>query len=111
MPESRAARLGKNETLFRAVNERLETLNEGFATITNTFEILCECALVECVEQIVIAPGAYEEMRADATLFAVTPGHEAIDVEYIVSSHEGYNIVRKTPSEAREIAERTDPRS
>ena len=111
MSESRAARLGKNEALFRDVNERLETLNNGLAWITNTFEILCECALRECLEQIVIAPRAYEEMRADATLFAVTPGHEARDVEDIVSSHEGYNIVRKTSDEAREIAERTDPRS
>jgi hypothetical protein len=68
---------GKNEALFREVNERLQTLKEGFATITDTFEILCECALLECFDHIAMAPRAYEEMCADATLFAVRAGHEA----------------------------------
>jgi hypothetical protein len=47
---------GKNEALFREVNERLQTLKEGFATITDTFEILCECALLECFDHIAMAP-------------------------------------------------------
>lgn len=110
MSESRGARLAKNEALFREVNERLETLNEGFAMITDTFEILCECALLECFDRIAMAPSAYEKMRADATLFAVRPGHEADGVEDIVSSHEGYYIVRKSSGEARKIADKTDPR-
>jgi hypothetical protein len=33
--DERAARVGKNEALFRNVNERIEQLNESFAAVTD----------------------------------------------------------------------------
>ena len=41
---SREERAARNEALFRAVNDGARTLNEGFASITGEFAILCECA-------------------------------------------------------------------
>ena len=111
MSDERTERVGKNEALFRVVNERLEDLNEGFVTLTNTFDIVCECGRLDCMEQIVMSPAAYEQLRADPALFAVIPGHEARDVEEIVASHDGYDVIRKDPGRPEELAEATDPRS
>jgi hypothetical protein len=109
--DERTERVGRNEALFRVVNERLEDLNRGFTTVTDTFEIVCECGRADCLEHIVISPTAYEDLRTDPALFAVVPGHELEDVEQVVASHEGYNVIRKDPGRPEEIAEATDPRS
>ena len=108
--DERAARVGKNEALFRTVNERIEKLNESFATITDTFEIICECGDSGCVTQISIASDAYERVRTDATLFIVAPGHENSEVEDIVETQSGYHVVRKHAGVPARIAEETDPR-
>ena len=85
-----------NEALFRAVNERVEDLNESFATLTDTFEVVCECGDAGCVAQIRIASDAYERVRAGATLFIVVAGHEKLEIEEIVDRQDAYYIVRRT---------------
>ena len=40
--EEREVRAARNQSLFRAVNENIRTLNEAFAQITETFAIACE---------------------------------------------------------------------
>jgi recombinational DNA repair protein RecR len=106
----RAARVGKNEALFRNVNERIEQLNESFATVTDTFEVICECGDSGCVTQIAIASDAYERVRTDATLFIVAPGHENSELEDIVDTQGVYHVVRKHAGLPGRIAEETDPR-
>jgi hypothetical protein len=108
--DARRSRLGVNEALFRSVNERIEELNVSFATVTETFEIICECGDSSCVTQISIAPNAYEQVRADPTLFIVAPGHESPDVERIVDIRSAYHIVRKHPGFPEQVAEKTAPR-
>jgi hypothetical protein len=108
--DERAGRLGQNEALFRKVNERSEQLNESFATVTDTFEVICECADSGCVTQISIASDAYERVRTDATLFIVAPRHENSELEDIVDTQGGYHIVRKHAGLPARIAEETDPR-
>jgi hypothetical protein len=108
--DARQPRVGVNEALFRAVNERIEDINEAFATVTETFEIVCECGDPECMAQISIARDAYERVRADATFFIVAPGHEKLDIEGIVEKHDDYLVVRKHPGPPQRIAEQTDPR-
>jgi hypothetical protein len=109
--DERGARVGKNEALFRNVNERIEQLNELFATVTDTFEVICECGDSGCVTQISIATDAYERVRTDATLFIVAPGHEKSEIEDIVDTQSVYHVVRKHAGVPARIAEETDPRS
>jgi hypothetical protein len=106
----RRMRIGENEALFRQVNERIESLNESFAAVTDTFEIVCECADAGCVSLIPITPDAYEQIRADPTLFIVAPGHENPEVEGIVDTQNAYHVVRKQSGLPEQVARRTDPR-
>jgi hypothetical protein len=103
-------RIGVNEAVFREANERIEDLNETFATITDKLVLVCECGDAQCVEKISMTRSAYEELRADATQFVVVPGHETADVEEVVARREGYDVVKKVDGIPRRIAELTDPR-
>lgn len=109
--EERQRRLGANEALFRQVNERMRDLNETFATFTSQIDIMCECGSSECSSRISMTPEAYEQIRADPALFAVIPGHEAPDIEYVVEKRNSYDVIRKREGIPARIAEQTDPRS
>jgi hypothetical protein len=108
--DERKRRIGVNEAVFREANERIQSLNETFATLTDQLVIVCECGSAECVEKISLTPAAYEELRAEPTQFAVVPGHDIPDVEEVVARREGYDVVRKVAGVPRRIAEVTDPR-
>jgi hypothetical protein len=108
--DERERRIGLNEAVFREANERIEDLNQSFATITDELVLVCECGDGKCVDKISMSPAAYEELRADATHFAIVPGHEISDVEQVVARRDGYHVVRKNQGIPRRIAELTDPR-
>jgi hypothetical protein len=108
--DARRSRLGVNEALFRTVNERIEELNESFATVTERFEIVCECGDPGCITRISMTKAAYEHVRADPALFIVAPGHEKPDVERIVEERGAYQVVRKHPGPPEDVAKETDPR-
>jgi hypothetical protein len=78
--DSRAGKVGENEALFRSVNEQIESLSETFSVATDTITIVCECGDRDCVEQLEIPVRAYEDVRADPSLFIVLPGHVKGDV-------------------------------
>ena len=42
--DERAERIGRNEALFRSINENLEELNDSLAPMTGTFEIVRKSA-------------------------------------------------------------------
>ena len=112
MNDQTKARIAANEALFRAVNEKIDDLNSVFATVTETFMIVCECGDSGCGDQIEVDARTYEGVRADPTLFMIVPGHEVVEVESIVDRHENFDVVRKrpgTPGEAVAVA--TDPRA
>jgi hypothetical protein len=104
----REERIGRNEGLFREVNERIERITETLQAETLT--ILCECGAQFCLEQIEVALPDYERVRADPTLFFVRPGHELSDVEDVVEKQEGYHVVRKKDGSAAAEARKLDPR-
>ena len=108
--DERLARVGQNEALFRRVNERLEDLNDAFGTVTETFDLICECGDAACVAQIAIPRSAYEQVRSDATLFIVEPDHVNASVEAAIEKHSAYHVVRKYEGLPQRIAEQTDPR-
>jgi hypothetical protein len=101
----RAERIGRNEALFRDVNERIKDVSEA----DGEMEILCECGDTECTTTLRITPGEYEGLRADPTRFAAAHGHEAPDVGQVIYSNDRYSVVEKI-GEATRIARETDPR-
>jgi hypothetical protein len=107
---SREERIGRNEAMFRQVNEQIEGLNETFASLTDRMIIVCECGNADCIEQIEIGRSQYESLRSDPALFAVKPTHIAPDVEDVVAKREGYDVVAKRAGTPTRIAEQLDPR-
>ncbi|HKC22132.1 MAG TPA: hypothetical protein VKB64_06420 [Gaiellaceae bacterium] len=107
----REERIGLNEAVFRDVNERIQDVAAGFDVRSEPLDLVCECGDAKCVVRISLTREAYEQIRSDPHLFAVAPGHVAPDVEEVVESRSGYDVVRKFTGVTREIAEKTDPRS
>jgi hypothetical protein len=103
--DERQERVGRNEALFRVVNEQLESLNDTFTVQTDTFQIVCECGKRDCVEQLAVPPEDYTRIRSDPTLFFVLPGHQDTTSEAVVEEQrEKYVIVRKDPGGPAELA-------
>ncbi|HKI22681.1 MAG TPA: hypothetical protein VKA24_04605 [Gaiellaceae bacterium] len=108
--EDRTERAGRNQTLFREVNERLQGLAETFQHVTETSSFACECADLRCTAMINLRLSEYEAVRSHPNQFAVLPGHVYPDVEDVVAEHDRYVIVSKLGVGA-EIAEKTYPRA
>jgi hypothetical protein len=105
--DERKRKIGENEALYRAINEKIEDLNAAFGTVTETMAVVCECGQLECTEQIELDVPTYERVRSDPTHFVVLPGHEIPDVESIVEEHESFHIIRKDPGGPAELARET----
>jgi len=109
--DERARRIGKNEALFRTVNEQVEDLQRGMAAVSDDrMHIVCECGNINCVERLAVPISKYEEVRSDTALFFIVPGHEKPDVEDVVESTDGFEVVRKKQGDPADFAEETDPR-
>jgi hypothetical protein len=111
MSDERARRVGHNEALFRQVNERIEDLNAAFATVSQTFAVVCECGELGCTEQLELPPAVYERTRQSPVRFVVKPGHRARDIEHVVEADDDYLVIEKDQPVAKQVAEETDPRS
>jgi hypothetical protein len=103
--DPRQERIGKNEALFREVNDRISELSES-----GSAEFLCECGNRDCSAPIRLALVDYEAVRADPTLFIVIPGHEVVDVEVVIEQRVHYRVVKKHEGEPAELATSLDPR-
>jgi hypothetical protein len=108
--QERERRIGRNEALFREVNERIEKVTQALQVEPEPLRILCECGDQSCFEQIEVSLSEYERVRANPTLFFVHRGHENADVEEVVEEGEGYDVVRKHEGPAAEQARERDPR-
>ena len=111
MSEEQARRVGLNESIFRQVNEQIESLNRDFGDDVRTMTAICECADGDCTERLEIPVSEYERVRADARRFIVVTGHELPEFEETVRRGEGYDIVEKREGSPAELARETDPRS
>jgi hypothetical protein len=109
--DERGLRVGRNEVVFREVNERLRELGEGFSLVAEHAEFVCECGNAQCTDHVQMTLEAYEEVRSDPKRFFVIKGHELLDYEKVVSELEGYLIVEKLPGGPAGIAIKEDPRS
>jgi hypothetical protein len=109
--DERAARVGRNEALFRSVNEQIEDVNRTFSVVAQTMDIVCECGARDCLQRLVISMDAYERVRRDPTWFVVLPGHVVPAFEDVVEGGDGYVVVEKKDGDPSRLAEATDPRS
>lgn len=91
---SREERRGRNEALFRQVNEHIVKLDDRFDM--GEVEILCECAQLDCSDPLKITRSTYEKARESETTFIVAHGHVDPTIERVVSEADGYVIVEKT---------------
>jgi hypothetical protein len=107
--DRREAQKATNESLFREVNERIEAVAKDFA-VPEQIEFVCECADASCTQRLRMSLGEYEEIRAAPARFAVAHGHVDKELDRVVEERSGYVIVEKK-DDAREVAERQDPRS
>ncbi len=109
--EDRAERIGRNEALFREVNENIERISATLEVSDEKLKILCECGVPTCLEQLDVPVADYERVRSASTLFLIKPGHEHVDLEDIVEEHDGFHVVRKQDPDAAQIVRELDPRS
>ena len=78
--EARQARLGRNQALFRAVNDQIDYIGQEQTTVS-PLNFLCECADPNCDAYIELTQGEYEAVRRDPTHFFVLPDHVYAEVE------------------------------
>jgi hypothetical protein len=109
--DERGRRVGRNEALFREVNERLRELGESFSVVADDAQFVCECGNSTCAQPIAMPLSEYERVRSDPKWFVIIHGHEMLEHEYVVSEHEDWLIVEKRPGGAAGEAIRQDPRS
>ena len=109
--EDRDARIGLNEAVFREVNERIKGLAKLFHWgKPDRLDLVCECRNATCVQRIEMSQAEYEAVRAEETHFALYPGHADPDIERVISSHPGYEVVAKQ-GPAAEVAHELSPHS
>jgi hypothetical protein len=109
--DERAERIGRNEALFRQVNERVRDVSEAFVSVgPSPVDFVCECGNEQCTEPIALTVAEYERVRSAPARFVVVPSHVTPEVETVVERFDSYTVVEKTGAE-RHIAERTDPRA
>jgi hypothetical protein len=90
--EVRAAR---NESLFREVNERIDSAGSGTRPMFTEF--MCECADESCFEYVSLTSEEYSSVRKmGAVFFIVKPGHALPEVERVVGGEaDRYEVVEK----------------
>jgi hypothetical protein len=112
--DKRQERVGRNEALFRTVNEKLKGLNGAFSEVARDgdFAVVCECGDATCVEQLRIPSAEYGRIRGDRTLFVIAPGHEDVTAEAVVEEDgAAYVVVRKHPGGPADLAAEHPPDS
>jgi hypothetical protein len=111
MSEEQARRVGLNESIFRQVNEQIESLNRDFGANDRTMTAICECANGDCTERLEVTVSRYEKVRDNPRCYIVVTGHSLPEFETVVDTGDGYEVVEKEPGPAADLAEETDPRS
>jgi hypothetical protein len=106
---ARERRIGRNEEIFRRVNEQIEQVNQAFGAVAGSMTLVCECADVACIEQIEVTPDEYTRLRSNPTLFAIKPGHEIPDVENVIERLDRYWVVEKHEGDPADAAREFAP--
>lgn len=95
MATDRKERIARNESVFRELNEGLESSVHRDRAPLEYAGFVCECGDGECDATVRLQLATYEEIRRDDRLFFLVPGHEVPDAEDVVAEGDGYLVVRK----------------
>jgi hypothetical protein len=109
MNEGLQQRIGRNESVFRDVNDAIEQ-GRWPGEEERAVAFRCECGRLGCNRLIEISLGEYRRVRAHPRRFFVVVDHDIPEAETIVETHERYVVVEKR-GEAGAAAEAADPRS
>lgn len=107
--DARRRRAARNQSLFRAANERLESVNKSFRLVLDQMDFACECVDMSCTAAIQLSIPEYEAIRAHPNRFFVARGHEFADIEQTVEEVRDFVVVEKLGGGA-EVARNADPR-
>lgn len=110
MDHTHARKLGRNETLFRQVNERLKELGESFSVVAERADFVCECSDERCAEPVHLTLEEYERVRSESRWFFVVRGHERPEIERVVWEIDARVVVVEKPSDLATEAIAEDPR-
>jgi hypothetical protein len=111
MNRSTEERLGRNEALFREVNERIRDVAATLGAASgDRYEFVCECSNVDCAERIELTLEEYAHVRDDPTRFVVSSGHGTPAVEHVVEREAEHVLVEKD-GPAAQVAIALAPRS
>ena len=103
MEDLQAKRLAQNEVIFRRVNEHVREAEER---VSHDFpRFICECSNLECDRRVLVPLDVYKKVRKNPAHFFIYPSHAMADIERVLETHDGYEIVEKL-GPGREIAER-----
>ena len=92
-----AARVAKNEGVFREVNERIRELAEGFEASggAQVTAFVCECSRVNCTSAVEASLDEYRAVRRRPRQFLVLTDHVDPDHERIVRKSDRFTVVEK----------------
>lgn len=103
-------RIGRNESLFRDINEELEAGLRAVPGGPELLEFVCECGTRACTDTVRLRLDEYEAVRQDARRFVIVGGHAIPTVERVVERNERFQVIEKL-EESAPTAEALDPRS
>jgi hypothetical protein len=106
---AREARIARNESRFREINEQLEADLRRLPGDPQVVSFVCECGNRACADLVEMTFQEYERVRSDPHTFVVVPGHEMPEAEEVVQRNERFHVVAKVERTER-IVKTTDPR-
>jgi hypothetical protein len=120
MAEANGERVTRNDALFQEVNERIEVLVEGVATMVGDLDRarertecwVCECRQADCVERIELSVAEYKRLRAHGDWFVVAPAAEHVEPQFerVIGRERGYWLIVGIAGAAGESVAEPDPR-
>jgi hypothetical protein len=109
MKREDAEQIGKTQSLFRELNERIVETADAFQA--DEAPVVCECADAECMERLETPIEEYERVRGESTHFLLKPGHADDRVERPVRSRRGFQVVEKFERTVVATVRLLDPRA
>ena len=84
------------------MNEQIAGLGAGaagWAVPGERFDFVCECGRIGgCEGRVLMTLEEYERVRSQRDRFALVPGHQTDEIEYVVEQDATYVIVDKRDS-------------
>jgi hypothetical protein len=99
------ARIGRNELVFREVNERIHALGERFALEHGEImDFVCECSRPDCKQTVWLTLDEYRGVRGVERYFVVVPTHVDLESDRVIDENDRFVVVEKV-SRAGGVAE------